>query len=171
MIIQQLDIVVPRQQLFKNGEIKNRLLVRRYKKIMPKTITFHNQHPYVNDLKRQTTTISDVLEMNTNGEDSFHKSIGPILAIAQVCGLMPVCGITNVDATSLHFKWRSFRIIITVIILLSGGTFAILLLRTVSKAGLSAKNIGKYKKNTNLIITTSINFLLTFFHFSWCCIF
>lgn len=43
--------------------------------------------------------------------DSFHRAIFPILLIAQCLALMPVEGISGLNATSLHFKYSSIRTI------------------------------------------------------------
>ena len=87
--------------------------------------------------------ISDNLNDECNiSVDTFHVAIAPILVIAQCFGIMPVVNIAQRDPRKLRFQWRSLRTLLTVILILSGFLTAILLLKSLLKTGISAKNIG-----------------------------
>lgn len=43
-------------------------------------------------------------------QDTFHRAIFPVMFVAQVFGLLPVQGISSSNVTSLKFKWVSFRV-------------------------------------------------------------
>ncbi|KAJ4427652.1 hypothetical protein ANN_25300 [Periplaneta americana] len=45
--------------------------------------------------------------------DSFHRAFSKIIIIAQCFGLMPVYGVTAVNASYIRFKWLSVRVIYT----------------------------------------------------------
>lgn len=57
-------------------------------------------------------TVSDV---SYHFEGTFRKAIWPVLAIAQLHGVMPIHGISSESLSDLHFKWKSFRTIYAVI--------------------------------------------------------
>lgn len=74
--------------------------------------------------------------------DSFHHAIGPVMASAQIFGLMPVHGVLSTTPASLEFRWRSVRMVYTVILLVSGLSFVWMALRNIMRIGIDAKNIG-----------------------------
>lgn len=50
---------------------------------------------------------------------NLRRAIRPILLVGQIFGVMPVIGITSHSANDLHFKWKSFRAIYSIIIALT----------------------------------------------------
>lgn len=55
---------------------------------------------------------------NLNNNNSIHKSLQTILILAQFFGFLPVHGLTGSDYRSLHFKWISFRLFYSLVLLL-----------------------------------------------------
>lgn len=63
-----------------------------------------------------------MLQRGTNKDyiynGSFHEAISPVLVMAQLFGVMPVCGIRDADLNLMEFKWKCFRTIYSLAILL-----------------------------------------------------
>lgn len=55
-------------------------------------------------------------------EKSFHKSMAFVLILAQCFGQLPIQGITSPDVKALHFKWKSWRTLYSVLVCV-GATF------------------------------------------------
>jgi len=51
---------------------------------------------------------------------SFHESIGPVLAVGQFFGMLPVDGVLSKDVDYLEFRWKSPKTIYSMIFLLFG---------------------------------------------------
>lgn len=65
-----------------------------------------------------------------------------VLALVQFLGFFPFSGVLQKKIDSVHFKWLSFRVLHSVIWLISGIFFAYLEFRNVSRfSGLNPKNI------------------------------
>lgn len=63
-----------------------------------------------------------MLQRGTNKDyiynGSFHEAISPVLVMAQLFGVMPVCGVREPDLNLMEFKWKCFRTIYSLTILL-----------------------------------------------------
>lgn len=64
-------------------------------------------HPFSEPLGVAALQRATCEDFTYNG--SFHEAIGPVLAMAQCFGVMPVRGIKRADATQLQFAWQSWR--------------------------------------------------------------
>lgn len=67
-----------------------------------------------------------------------------VLTVAQFFGLMPVIGITAANPRSLYFRWRSFRLLYTVGMILNGILLLWLFFRYLMSLGIQAKNFGEF---------------------------
>lgn len=89
---------------------------------------------------------------------SFRKSISQTLVFGQLLGLMPICGITS-DLSDLKFKWKSFRCLHFVVVLLGAASLLILTLLFLRQhQELSLENI-----DTVIVYSTNIVTIVLFF--------
>lgn len=73
----------------------------------------------VNFFQQETSTTKCVCD------GSFHKSIYPIMIIAQCFGVMPVRNVTYKCPKDLKFTWKSFRYLFAVFVMISCGMEAL----------------------------------------------
>ena len=82
-------------------------------------------------------------EMESNpSDDTFHVAISPIATFVQFLGLMPVCGVSQKNPKKLEFKWKSFRIVFTLMYITYGIVISSIFFISINEEGISAKNIG-----------------------------
>lgn len=62
---------------------------------------------------------------------------------AQFMGFMPVQGIRTGDPFKFEFRWKTYRVMITMVYIVLGGFTATMYLRRIAQLGINAKNIGK----------------------------
>lgn len=75
-------------------------------------------------------------------DDSIHVAIKPIACFVQFLFLMPVCGISSDSPKNLQFKWKSFRVLMTLLYILYGLCVSFLYLEFIYDMGINAMNIG-----------------------------
>lgn len=95
---------------------------------------------------KQLIYCDDVVENSHEdfeADDSFHSAIKRVATFVQFLFLMPVCGISSDDPKKLHFKWKSFRVIITLLYICYGSFTSFLFLRFIYQLGIDTKNIGE----------------------------
>jgi hypothetical protein len=98
-------------------------------------------------------------ELTQNELDtSFHESIKPIATFVQFLCLMPVCGISSHTVNDLKFKWKSFRVIMTIIYISYGTLTAILYFCFIYEMGINAQNIGELSINCCEIVIFIIKY-------------
>ncbi|XP_055545713.1 gustatory receptor for sugar taste 64a [Wyeomyia smithii] len=78
---------------------------------------------------------------NNLSQDTFHKSIAPYVLLGQLFGIFPICGIFDNDPLRVSFKWFSFRVIVNLLVLVSGILNAVTEFLRLQEVGVSAKSI------------------------------
>lgn len=75
---------------------------------------------------KSSEKVKSLKRTSTNSNDgSFHKSIYPIMVIAQCFGIMPVCNVSSNCPTALEFTWKSFRYLFAIFVTISCGLEAL----------------------------------------------
>lgn len=95
---------------------------------------------------KQLIYSDDVVENSLEdfeADDSFHNGMKRVATFVQFLFLMPVCGISSDNPKELHFKWNSFRVIITLLYICYGSFTSFLFLRFIYQLGIDTKNIGE----------------------------
>lgn len=65
------------------------------------------------------------------------------MVLAQCFGILPVIGVRQSNPHKLKFKWNSFRVLFSVVVIFFGLTESIFVLKSVLKNGaVTPKNIG-----------------------------
>lgn len=83
-------------------------------------------------------------------DTSFHFSIWPVLVLAQCFCMMPISGVRCTDleyeraSGRLKFRWRSIRVVWTIVYLGFGTYLTYLYLHRLNDTGVTAKNIGLF---------------------------
>uniref|UniRef100_A0A0U5AXB0 Gustatory receptor n=1 Tax=Reticulitermes speratus TaxID=60591 RepID=A0A0U5AXB0_9NEOP len=83
--------------------------------------------------KESEPVMMNTVTLNEENVNSFHHAISSVVVTAQCFGLLPVLGITGPNATSVRFRWCSFRTVFSIFILLGTGLnmcFSIVLMRS-----------------------------------------
>lgn len=90
-----------------------------------------------------------------------------VLVLAQCFGILPVIGVRQPNPNKLKFKWNSFRVLFSVVVIFFGITESIFVLKSVLKNGaVTPKNIGIISKHFNVPFSYEKLFV-----FSWNSIF
>ncbi|KAG4072379.1 hypothetical protein HA402_004311 [Bradysia odoriphaga] len=85
---------------------------------------------------------TNYLEMrNETRNESFFESVWPVIYFAQFMGFMPVQGIRTGDPFKFEFRWKTFRVMITMLYFVLGVSLGTMYLRRISRIGINAKNI------------------------------
>ncbi|KAG4070159.1 hypothetical protein HA402_003849 [Bradysia odoriphaga] len=73
--------------------------------------------------------------------ESFFYSVWPVIYVAQFMGFMPVQGIRTGDPFKFEFRWKTFRVMITMMYFVCSASMATMYLNRIARLGISAKNI------------------------------
>lgn len=73
-------------------------------------------------------TITEVSILSAKSE-GFRKAIWPVVAFVQLFGTMPIYGIRSQSITDLRFKWKSFRTIYGLFVVMLTTGYALIHLR------------------------------------------
>ena len=68
------------------------------------------------------------LDKNNGFEGTFRNAIWPLLMVIQLFGIMPVIGVTNESLSNLYFKWKSFRTIYALFVIMVFASHALIML-------------------------------------------
>lgn len=63
--------------------------------------------------------------------------------VAQFMGFMPIQGIQSGDPLRFEFRWKTFRMAITMLYIVCGASVSAMYLMRISRLGISAKNFGE----------------------------
>ncbi len=73
----------------------------------------------------------------------FLFSSRAVIYVAQFMGFMPIQGIRTGNPFKFEFKWKTFRVMITLLYLVLGVSTATMYLQRIARIGITAKNIGE----------------------------
>lgn len=106
-----------------------------------KVVAFKQRKNY--SVKVYPETMSSASDGDLQFDVSFQQAIWPVIVGAQICGLMPVCGVRPRRLwMAAKFKWRSARTMLTLVTLLSVSIVVYMFMHRLHQAGFTAKNLG-----------------------------
>ncbi|KAJ6635418.1 Gustatory receptor for sugar taste 64a [Pseudolycoriella hygida] len=82
----------------------------------------------------------EIKKLVTHNE-SFFESVWPVIYVAQFMGFMPLQGVRTKDPVKYEFRWKTIRVLVTLLYFLLGGLIAEMYLQKIAKIGINAKNI------------------------------
>lgn len=97
------------------------------------------------------------LEDHVYLDESFRKSIWPILIIAQLFGLMPVIGISRQSINDLKFNWKSKRTIYGFIVVMFSTCYSIFNAYQTLTEKMNFDSFGMSNNKTNINTSDSVN--------------
>lgn len=97
-------------------------------------------------------------------EKSFHKSMAFVLILAQCFGQLPIQGVVSADVQALHFKWKSWRTLYSILICIGATFISLMQITKLLTRGMNLFEISKSVLNNELklIVKLQIIWCLTF---------
>ncbi|XP_037024150.1 gustatory receptor for sugar taste 64a-like [Bradysia coprophila] len=119
-------------------------VVKKDKKPILKKRNKHHLNVNIETVRENKVSIgaTNLLEMRN---ESFFKSVWPaVIYFAQFMGFMPVQGIRTGDPFKFEFRWKTFRVMITMLYVVLGVSLGTMYLRRIARIGINAKNIAGF---------------------------